>query len=82
MAESGQEDGAADKTEEATPRRLEKAREEGQVIISRELISFTVLGAGLLGMVFGLPTLGYELMRGMRGVMENTHQLQIALVGP
>jgi len=25
MAESGQEDGAADKTEEATPRRLEKA---------------------------------------------------------
>jgi len=41
-----------------------------------------VLGAGLLGMVFGLPTLGYELMRGMRGVMENTHQLQIALVGP
>lgn len=81
MAESGQEDGAADKTEEATPRRLEKAREEGQVIISRELISFTVLGAGLLGMVFGLPTLGYELMRGMRGVMENTHQLQIGLVG-
>jgi len=81
MAESGQEDGAADKTEEATPRRLEKAREEGQVIISRELISFTVLGAGLLGMVFGLPTLGYELMRGMRGIMENTHQLQIGLVG-
>ncbi|NBS42314.1 MAG: flagellar biosynthesis protein FlhB [Acetobacteraceae bacterium] len=81
MAESGQEDGAADKTEEATPRRLEKAREEGQVIISRELVSFTVLGACLLGMVFGLPTLGYELMRGMRGVMENTHQLQIALVG-
>lgn len=81
MAEFGQEDGAADKTEEATPRRLEKAREEGQVIISRELISFTVLGAGLLGMVFGLPTLGYELMRGMRGVMENTHQLHIGLVG-
>lgn len=81
MAESGQEDGAADKTEEATPRRLEKAREEGQVIISRELISFTVLGAGLLGMVFGLPSLGYELMRGMRGVLENTHQLQIGLVG-
>lgn len=81
MAESGQEDGAADKTEEATPRRLEKAREEGQVIISRELISFTVLGAGLIGMVFGLPTLGYELMRGMRGVMENTHQLHIGLVG-
>ena len=81
MAESGQEDGAADKTEEATPRRLEKAREEGQVIISRELISFTVLGAGLLGMVFGLPTLSYELMRGMRGVMENTHQLHIGLVG-
>jgi flagellar biosynthetic protein FlhB len=34
----------------------------------------------LIGMTLGLPPLIYELMRGMRGVMENSHQLQIGLV--
>jgi flagellar biosynthetic protein FlhB len=35
---------------------------------------------GLIGLTFGLPPLGYELMRGMRGVFENGHQLQASLV--
>lgn len=41
-----------EKTEPATPRRLDKAREEGQVARSRELTTFLLLGAGLLGMWF------------------------------
>lgn len=76
----GGDEGGQDKTEDATPRRLQKAREEGQVAISREVVSFITLGAALIGMVFGLPPLGHELMRGMRGVLENGHQLQIGLV--
>lgn len=39
-----------DKTEAATPRRLEKAREEGQVARSRELTTFLMLLAGVGGL--------------------------------
>ena len=44
------EDSDAEKTESASPKRLEQAREEGDVPRSRELATFTVLmtaGAGL-----------------------------------
>ncbi|MDB5790402.1 MAG: flagellar biosynthetic protein FlhB [Massilia sp.] len=44
------EDSGAEKTEDASPRKLEKAREEGDVPRSRELATFAVLitaGAGL-----------------------------------
>ena len=76
----GGEEGGQDKTEEATARRIQKAREEGQIVMSREVVGFVVLGAAMIGMVFGLPPLGHELMRGMRGVLENAHQLQTGLV--
>ena len=39
-----------EKTEAATPRRLEKAREEGQVARSRELTTFLLLLAGVGGL--------------------------------
>jgi flagellar biosynthetic protein FlhB len=39
-----------EKTEEPTPRRLEKAREEGQVARSRELTTFMLLLGGVVGM--------------------------------
>lgn len=41
------EDSDLEKTEPASPRRLEKAREEGQVARSRELNTFLVLSAGV-----------------------------------
>jgi len=55
-----------EKTEEATPRRLEKAREEGQVARSRELATFTLL----LGGVVGLWSMGAMLYDQLGGVME------------
>lgn len=55
-----------EKTEPATHRRLEKAREEGQVARSRELTTFLLLGGGLLG----LWTMGTTLSRHMGMVME------------
>lgn len=45
----------ADKTEEATPRRLREQREKGQVPRSRELGSFAVMGASVLAMVMTGP---------------------------
>lgn len=47
MADDSDQD---DKTEAATPRRLEKAREEGQVARSRELSTFLLLAGGVGGL--------------------------------
>ncbi len=41
------QDSDLEKTEAATPRRLEKAREEGQVARSRELGTFMALIGGI-----------------------------------
>ncbi|MHA6231482.1 flagellar biosynthesis protein FlhB [Pseudomonas mohnii] len=46
MAETSRED----KTEAATPRRIEKAREQGQVARSREMNTFVMLLAGIGGL--------------------------------
>jgi len=45
-----QNDSDQEKTEPATPRRIEKAREEGQVARSRELATFLLLVCGVLGL--------------------------------
>ncbi|MEM5365127.1 flagellar biosynthesis protein FlhB [Paraburkholderia azotifigens] len=50
------EDSDLEKTESATPRRLEKAREEGQVARSRELATFALVAAGFLG-AWGLSSM-------------------------
>ncbi|MCA1772841.1 MAG: flagellar type III secretion system protein FlhB [Halomonas sp.] len=61
-----EDDSDQEKTEEATPRRLDKAREEGQVPRSRELTTFLVL----LGGVIGLWTMGQMLYNQLGMVME------------
>lgn len=59
-------DSDEEKTEEATPRREEKAREEGQVPRSRELTTFLML----LGGVIGLWSMGRSLYDQLGMVME------------
>lgn len=59
-------DSDQEKTEEATPRRKEKAREEGQVPRSRELNTFLLL----LGGVIGLWSMGRMLYNQLGMVME------------
>lgn len=61
-----EQDSDEEKTEEATPRRLEKSREEGEVARSRELTTFMLLLAG----VIGLWTLGRALYGELGGMME------------
>ncbi|MFS8975733.1 flagellar biosynthesis protein FlhB [Cupriavidus necator] len=60
------EESDLEKTEPASPRRLEKAREEGQVVRSRELATFIMLIAG----VTGLWTLGGHIGRSLNQVMQ------------
>jgi flagellar biosynthetic protein FlhB len=66
-------DSDLEKTESATPRRLDKAREEGQVARSRELSTFALLAAGFYG-VWGLSgTIGYHLQTMLRTAFTFDH---------
>ena len=60
MAEEQQ---GQEKTEEATPRKLEKAREEGQVARSRELNSFAIVTFGALAAIAMAPKMGLGIAR-------------------
>jgi flagellar biosynthetic protein FlhB len=58
-------DNGQEKTEEATPKRLDKAREEGQVARSKELTTTMVLLAGVMGLI----VFGGRLSDAMLGIM-------------
>ncbi|MBX9701751.1 MAG: flagellar type III secretion system protein FlhB [Acetobacteraceae bacterium] len=68
MAETEGAD-AQDKTEAPTPRRLEKAREQGQVALSREVVGFATLLAASLAVLFALPALGGAMLVSMRTLL-------------
>lgn len=55
-----------DKTEEATPHRIKKAREDGQVARSRELTTFTMLMGGIVA----LTAMGGHLFAETKTIME------------
>jgi len=69
------EDGGQDRTEEPTQRRIEKAREEGHVALSREAVTFAALGFGTLGLFAALPLLGTRMMAAMRGLLESAQRV-------
>jgi flagellar biosynthetic protein FlhB len=76
MAEGTQGGGEAeDRTEAATPRRVEKAREDGQVALSREVAGFGALAGGVLGLMMALPPAGMEMLRGLRALLERAHEV-------
>ena len=78
---AGEDDAEADdKTEAASPRRLEKAREEGQVALSKEVAGLGALAGGMLGVVLAVP-LGGRMVQGFRGAMSRAHELQPAEAG-
>lgn len=56
------EDSDLEKTEDATPRRIERAREQGQVPHSRELSTFIVLITGLMVLIFMFNSI-FEALR-------------------
>lgn len=70
MAE--EEDSSQEKTEEPTPRRLEKARDEGQVPRSKELATMMVMIGGTAGMLM----LGGMIGGSLKQIMEHNFNLE------
>lgn len=66
------EESDLERTEPATPRRLEKAREEGQVARSQELTTFALLMVAAAGLLF----LGSGLMDKLLKIMKAGMQLE------
>lgn len=71
------EESDLEKTEAATPRRLEKAREEGQVARSRELNTFVLLALG----AGGLWLLGGPLANTLIQVMQQSMWFDTGMLG-
>ncbi|WP_298017683.1 flagellar biosynthesis protein FlhB [uncultured Castellaniella sp.] len=71
------EDSDLEKTEPASPRRLEKAREEGQVARSRELGTFLALICGIGALWF----VGGDLFRTLEGVLRSGLGFDTRIVG-
>ena len=72
MADASQED----RTEAATPRRLQKAREEGRVPVSRELITFAGLGAAALTLLTAGPQTVHDLTLRLSIFLARAHTLR------
>ena len=60
------EDSLQEKTEQATPKKRQKAREEGQVAKSIEISSVVVLLAGVVLLSFTGPFFGKQIIEMMR----------------
>jgi flagellar biosynthesis protein FlhB len=68
-----------EKTEQATSKRRQDAREKGQVAKSRELASVAVLGAGLLYFYFDASVMANRLMAMMRMSFRKSGQITITI---
>jgi len=70
-----------DKTEDPTERRIEQAIERGDVPKSLEAASFFALSAGLLALMI-TGSVGLQgFVSGMRGFLENAHQVSMRIFG-
>jgi len=78
MAEGDDAKDGADRSEAATPRRIERAREEGQVAMSREAAGWVALLLATIAAGVVLPAQGVLLMRAMRGALETAHEIDMA----
>jgi flagellar biosynthetic protein FlhB len=68
-----------EKTEQATSKRRQDAREKGQVAKSREMASVAVLGACLVYFYFGASALTARLMEMMRSSFRKSGQMTISI---
>ncbi|MCW3475095.1 EscU/YscU/HrcU family type III secretion system export apparatus switch protein [Limobrevibacterium gyesilva] len=64
-----------DRTEAASARRLQRAREEGNVPISRELSALAVMGSAALVLAMAAPAMAQALARRMAVFLEQAHRL-------
>lgn len=66
-----------DKTEAATPRRLQRAREEGSVAISREVPALAGLGAATLMLAISGPALGSGIIGRLTAMLTLRPQVDV-----
>ncbi|HEY5299117.1 MAG TPA: EscU/YscU/HrcU family type III secretion system export apparatus switch protein [Acetobacteraceae bacterium] len=59
------------RTEAPTPRRLQRAREAGEVAVSHELVAFASLAAAALSLIWLAPASGRRLLDLLRGLLEH-----------
>ena len=77
MAGDGNEKDGADKSEAATPKRIERARDDGQVANSREAAGWVALLLATIAAGVALPVQGMAMLRAMRAALERAHQLDM-----
>lgn len=77
MAEGDDSKDGADRSEAATPKRIERARNDGQVAMSREAAGWVALLLATIAAGVTLQTQGVVLMRTMRVTLESAHRLDM-----
>ncbi len=75
---SGSESSAEDRTEAATPRRLQRGRDEGQIPISRELASLAGLAGASLALLLSGPAAAADLARHLIVFIGQAHALDVS----
>ncbi len=70
-----EESGPGDKTEAPSQRRLDRAREDGDVPLSPELPALAVMAAAAVMLAMAAPGLGTLLVRRLGTMVEQAHQL-------
>lgn len=70
-----------DKTEAPSAQRLQKARDDGQIVMSREAMSFVALLGGFAGIFMLLPYLLTDFIHSMRALMANAGTVPMAQGG-
>lgn len=78
MAEQEDAPDPADRSEAATPRRLQQARERGQVALSREATGFAALLMASLACFLALPPLGLDMLKAMRALLARSPEIAMA----
>ncbi|MDE7538719.1 EscU/YscU/HrcU family type III secretion system export apparatus switch protein [Gluconobacter sphaericus] len=70
-----------DKTEAPSSQRLQKAREDGQIVMSREAMNFVALLGGFAGIFMVLPYLATDFIHVMQVLMANAGTLPMTQGG-
>ncbi len=71
----------AQKTEDPTDKKLQQARQKGEVASSQEIKSWGVLMAGTAGLIFIAPFIAREVARIGEAYIEKAHMLPMAFEG-
>jgi flagellar biosynthesis protein FlhB len=66
-----------ERTEAATPRRLQRAREEGQVPISRELVTLAGMAAVTLALLWTAPGTAHDLALSLSTFLARAHEFDV-----